>query len=84
MTAARGAQDDTRGLTMREMEVLALMRADKTNKEIASALDISEGTVKIHVHHILSKLGVDSRTRATAKVATRPSKPRNKRRARSA
>jgi ATP/maltotriose-dependent transcriptional regulator MalT len=51
-------------LTGRELEVLRLMATDMSNREIASTLLIAEGTVKIHVHHILSKLDVNSRTGA--------------------
>jgi len=42
----------------------------KANKEIASALDISERTVKTHLAHLFEKLGATSRTEAV-KVATR-------------
>ena len=51
-------------LTSREMEVLRLMATGKSNKEIGAALNVSEGTVKVHVNHILQKLGVESRTEA--------------------
>jgi DNA-binding NarL/FixJ family response regulator len=51
-------------LTRREQEVLELVAQGKTNKEIASALFISEVTAKVHVRHILDKLGVRSRTEA--------------------
>jgi ATP/maltotriose-dependent transcriptional regulator MalT len=51
-------------LTGRELEVLRLMATDMSNREIASTLFIAEGTVKTHVHHILSKLDVNSRTGA--------------------
>jgi DNA-binding NarL/FixJ family response regulator len=54
-------------LTSREYEVLSLIATDMSNKEIASRLSITEGTVKIHVHHILSKLGVNSRIKAISK-----------------
>jgi ATP/maltotriose-dependent transcriptional regulator MalT len=58
-------------LTKRELEVLRLIAASMSNKEIASALLIAEGTVKVHVHHILSKLNVGSRTAAIAKAQKR-------------
>ena len=57
-------------LTSREQEVLQLVAEGKANKEIAAALDITEGTVKVHVNNILSKLGVSGRTEA-ASVAMR-------------
>ncbi len=53
-----------RSLTSREREVHGLMCQGLTNKEIARALFISEATVKVHVRHILEKLGVRSRTQA--------------------
>jgi NarL family two-component system response regulator LiaR len=53
-------------LTPREREVLALLAAGKTNKEIAVALSISAGTVRLHVSNILSKLGAGNRTEAAA------------------
>jgi len=54
------------GLTPRELEVLRLVAAGKSNKEIAGALVISEHTVARHVQNIFSKLGVPSRTAAGA------------------
>jgi two-component system NarL family response regulator len=51
-------------LTARELEVLRLIVQGKSNKEIAAALFIAEGTVKIHINNILSKLGVSDRTQA--------------------
>jgi DNA-binding NarL/FixJ family response regulator len=51
-------------LTPRETEVLRLMAAACTNREIAEALGTAEGTVKIHVSNILSKLGARDRTQA--------------------
>jgi len=54
------------GLTSRELEVLRLVATGKSNKEIASALVISEHTVARHVQNIFTKLGVSSRTAAGA------------------
>ena len=69
--AAKLAEGVTRvQLTPREMATLRLMADGKANKEIASALDISERTVKTHLGHLFEKLGVTSRTEAI-KVATR-------------
>lgn len=51
-------------LTEREVEVLRLMTGGYSNREIARALQVAEGTVKNHVSSILSKLGVRDRTRA--------------------
>src|SRR5207342_2155491 len=52
------------GLSGREIEVLGLVAAGRTNGEIARALFISPKTASVHVTHILDKLGVSSRTEA--------------------
>jgi DNA-binding CsgD family transcriptional regulator/tetratricopeptide (TPR) repeat protein len=54
------------GLTARELEVLRLVAAGKTNREIASTLVISDRTVARHVQNIFAKLRVSSRTAASA------------------
>lgn len=51
-------------LTDREVEVLRLMTGGYSNREIAGALGVAEGTAKNHISSILSKLGVRDRTRA--------------------
>jgi two-component system, NarL family, response regulator len=51
-------------LTKREQEILALVSMGKSNQEIASILYIATGTVRVHVHTILSKLNVRDRTQA--------------------
>jgi DNA-binding NarL/FixJ family response regulator len=55
-------------LTRREEEVLALLTQGLSNREIAERLVIAEVTVKVHVRHILAKLGVRSRTEAVLRV----------------
>jgi two-component system NarL family response regulator len=55
-------------LSEREINVLKLLAQGKSNKEIGSALFISEGTVKSHLKRIFGKLGVISRTEAVAKA----------------
>ena len=55
-------------LTERETEILRLMAGGYSNKEIARALDVAEGTVKNHVSNVLAKLGVRDRTRAVLKA----------------
>ena len=54
------------GLTSREAEVLALVAAGKTNREIGAELYVSEKTASVHVSNILRKLGVSSRVDAAA------------------
>jgi len=69
--AAKLAEGVTRvQLTPREMAALKLVADGKANKEIATALKISERTVKTHLAHLFEKLGATSRTEAV-KVATR-------------
>jgi len=60
--------DDEEELTPRETEILRLMTGGYSNREIASALALSEGTVKNYVSNILGKLGVRDRTRAVLKA----------------
>lgn len=57
-------------LTPRELAALQLVADGKSNKEIATALEISERTVKSHLAHLFEKLHVTSRTEAV-RVATR-------------
>jgi DNA-binding NarL/FixJ family response regulator len=51
-------------LTVREVEVLRLVAAGATNREIAERLHLSEGTVKNHISRILTRLGLRDRTQA--------------------
>jgi DNA-binding CsgD family transcriptional regulator len=64
--ALSAAAAGTHGLSPRELEVLRLVATGKTNREIASALVVSEHTVARHVQNILAKLRVSSRTAASA------------------
>ena len=54
------------GLTAREVQLLRLVAAGKTNRAIAAELVLSERTVDRHVSNIFAKLGVSSRAAATA------------------
>jgi DNA-binding NarL/FixJ family response regulator len=74
--------DHTRGLSEREMQILALLAEGFANKEIATRLEISNATVRTHLMHIYEKLHVRCRTEAATKylrskasVATLPSRP---------
>jgi len=60
------ASGDTRGLTPRELQVLRLVAAGKSNREIASELVLSGRTVERHMSNIFTKLSVSSRAGATA------------------
>ena len=65
------ALDPPDPLTKREVEILRLMAAGYSNREIAEALGTAEGTIKNHASSILSKLGVRDRTRAVLKALER-------------
>ena len=61
-SAFREAPDPIAELTPREREITQLITDGRTNREIASALSIGEGTVKTHLNRIYSKLYVNNRT----------------------
>jgi DNA-binding CsgD family transcriptional regulator len=63
---AVGERADAHGLSPRELEVLGLVATGLTNREIASVLFLSEKTVARHLSNIFTKLGVSSRSAATA------------------
>lgn len=58
-------------LTLRELDVLKLVAAGKSNKEIGNTLQIAEVTVKLHVGHILTKLNASDRTQAATTALRR-------------
>ena len=62
-----GAQE----LTPREFDVLEQIVHGKSNKEIATELEVSEATVKTHINSLLGKLGVTDRTQATTAAIQR-------------
>ena len=55
-------------LTLREQAVLRLVAQGQTNRAIARTLNVSVGTVKLHVSHIIAKLGVSDRTQAAVRA----------------
>lgn len=65
LTASREAVDR---LTVREAEVLTLVAEGRSNRDIGRELFLSEATVKSHLVHIFTKLGVGSRTAAVARA----------------
>jgi DNA-binding CsgD family transcriptional regulator len=67
-TAGRDAGGGELGLTERELEVLRLVAAGRSNRDIAAELFISPKTASVHVSNILGKLGVGSRGEAAARA----------------
>ena len=70
-TPAAAASVSPSPLSPREEEVLREIAQGASNKEIARRLDIAETTVKIHVQHILRKLGLSSRVQAAVYASDR-------------
>ena len=68
LTPTDGLTSGWGDLSRRQREVLQLVAVGLSNREIAERLFISEATAKAHVHNILSKLGVSSRTAAALRV----------------
>jgi LuxR family transcriptional regulator, maltose regulon positive regulatory protein len=66
--AGRAARPAASVLTPREREVLRLIALGLSNRDIAERLVLSEGTVKSHVHNLISKLGAESRTQVLARA----------------
>jgi DNA-binding NarL/FixJ family response regulator len=52
------------GLTTREVEIVRLVADGQSNRDIAEVLGITESTVKVHVRHVMEKLGANDRTEA--------------------
>ncbi len=68
--ATGGYPDDLAGLTARELEIVPLIAAGQTNKEIAAAVFLSDRTVKNYVSSILAKLGLSHRAQVPGYIAT--------------
>jgi DNA-binding NarL/FixJ family response regulator len=71
VTSLLAARLSHRSLTSRELEVLRMVVEGLSNKEIATALNIAEVTVKLHVSHVLEKLNVKDRTQAATEALKR-------------
>lgn len=65
--AHRGRDADLGDLTAREIQILEMVARGMQNKTIAAEFRLSEHTVKIHLHNIISKLGAHNRTEAAAR-----------------
>jgi two-component system, NarL family, response regulator LiaR len=65
------ASDRIEDLTPRELEVLRQLAIGRSNREVAALLSIGEETVKSHVAHLLSKLGVQNRAQAIVQALKR-------------
>jgi DNA-binding NarL/FixJ family response regulator len=63
-----GGSESLALLTARELEVLRLVAAGRTNREIGQVLFLSPATIKVHVERILAKLGVADRTQAAVRA----------------
>jgi len=66
-TAQRGRDVEVAELTPREVQILEMVSRGLQNKTIAAEFRLSEHTVKIHLHNIISKLGAHNRTEAAAR-----------------
>lgn len=63
-----GADETAAALTAREAEIVRMVASGLRNRGIAEQLHISEGTVKVHLHNIYEKLGVDGRLQLTLRA----------------
>lgn len=70
--AAPPAAPEAVDLTEREREILVLLAAGRSNKEIARVLGISDATVKVHIKHVLRKLNLKSRLEAAVWALQHP------------
>lgn len=70
LLVGRVARSQTPGVTLspRESEVLRLVAAGRSNREVAAELFLGEATVKTHLQHVFSKLDVDDRTHAVTRA----------------
>ena len=62
-TSARGSK---RHLTARQQQIVAMLKLGASNRQIARALGVTEGTIKVHLHRIFQRIGVTNRTQLAA------------------
>ena len=55
-------------LTSRQRQIVSMLESGSSNKEIARALGLDEGTVKVHLHSIYQRIGVSNRRQLAAKL----------------
>jgi len=78
---ARGRPDDqVIALTARERQIVELVSTGLSNREVGERLHISEGTIKVHLHHIFRKLSIRNRTALANIGRGDPQPPRSRRR----
>lgn len=65
----------TAALTNREYQIMCLVSEGLSNKEIGRRLNISDGTIKVHLHHIYEKLEISNRTALAAVAISQKSNP---------
>jgi DNA-binding NarL/FixJ family response regulator len=58
-------------LTLRQRQIVAMLKRGSSNKEIAQVLGLAEGTVKVHLHSIYQRIGVSNRRQLAAKAFTK-------------
>lgn len=73
--ALQPSQKTRFGLSRREQQLVGLIRLGLSNKEIGSRLDLSEQTVKNHIHHILRKVGANDRLEIVERCQPESSRP---------
>lgn len=61
-------------LSPRERQIVRQVDLGRSNRQIAEAFDLAVGTVKIHLHHIFTKVGVSSRTELMVRLRKRQAK----------
>lgn len=61
MSTQKGPESLTQSLTAREQEVFDLLGKGHSDREIAQKLHIAESTVRVHIHHVMNKLNMDTR-----------------------
>jgi len=63
---SRAGEAERAALTHRERQIIRLVSEGLSNKQIARRLNVADGTIKVHIHHIFEKLRVDNRTALAA------------------